>query len=63
MNNKEQKILNNSSIKKSKNKYSDEDVKIILENYYSNKEFLMKKYNKSKAELAKLYFYLKNNRK
>ena len=62
-NNKEQKILNNSSIKKSKNKYSDEDVKIILENYYSNKEFLMKKYNKSKSELAKLYFYLKNNRK
>ena len=62
-NDKEQKILKNSSIKKSKNKYSDEDVKIILENYYSNKEFLMKKYNKSKAELAKLYFYLKNNRK
>lgn len=72
-NNKEfikETIKNDSSNSKKVNKnsgrkprYSEEDEKFILENYKNNKEMLMEKYNKTKQELSKLYYYMKTRKK
>lgn len=50
----------NKNSKRNKGKWTKEDKDCIVNNYYNNREMLLKKYNKTSTELSKLYFYLKN---